>query len=565
MKLFFILLAFSGAVLAHQNTVTDSGKVMFLAAPELGLELKNNPTYIPLSQTRSIVQEVLNQWNAPQTRLNLSLTNSNPNFQIRFENDFSRYGSGVVGITEINYNRDGVIQKAIVKLNNNVLLSDQKAAHRMGGVYLGDVLSHEVGHLIGLGHSEVLESTMYFESFSGQHSIARDDVAGVRTLYSSGHGRISGKVMGGNEVPVLGAQVKAISRLTGEAISTVSDEEGRFNISGLDLNDSYVLYVSPTQKINDLPPYYANTQSNFCPGQYKGGFFTACGVEESGNAQIIYLSPNKKVVDVGVVSISCSLRSSPEYARSKVEDVDSVLIWDSFLEGVSEKNHIGYFSRNESWTNWDRLRVDLRNIPSSGASKTLRMNLVNYPFGNLLEYQVKIFKDDVEIQTLGISENLLTRTYQNNISWTLPLSSVSSENDFQIHIRARSLPLTSDCIVGNCARWTFPAVNLLALNDQSPYLLVMGLEEWGNPLFNSEQKLSDNLSCLEGPFTYAVERNVAHSEESATQQTQETMSCGTIEPPSNSSPPQQGLFSLCLGFMLACLSWLLKKDKKTLS
>lgn len=565
MKLFFFLLAISSGVLAHQNTVSDSGKGMSLPNPVVGLELKNNPTYISYEQTSSIVQETFQQWNQTQANLKLSLTQANPHFQIQFDNSFDRYGPGVVGITEMSYSKEGQIQKAIIRLNNNTNLSSSRAAHVFGGIYLGDVLSHEIGHMVGLGHSEVLESTMYFESFPGQQSLAMDDIAGVRSLYSSGHGVISGTVMGGNQVPVLGAQVKAISRLSGEAVSAVSDENGKFFITGLDLNDSYYLYVSPTVKVNDLPPYYANTQNNFCPGSYKGGFFTACGVEEAGQAQAITLTHSRKSVDVGVVSISCELRSSPDYARSKVEeDMEPVLIWDSFSETVNERNQIGYFFKTPEWSKWDKFRIDLRNIPNQSADKKLRIGLINYSFGNLLEYELKVFQDEMEITSVGMRENLVTQTYSNNIFVEIPLDYLMSQNEYTVHIRARSL--VSDCFEtdGYCGRWVYPAVSLLTRNDQYPYLLTMGLYASGQPLFNTEQQLSDNVSCLQGPFTYAVERNIVHNEDEPMKKAAEQMSCGTIEPPSN-SPPHQGLMSLCLGFMLACLSIFIKKDKKTLS
>lgn len=568
MKGLLILFLLPGIALAHQTSVTDSGKGLFLANPQIGIELKNNPSSLSSAQTSQIVQEIIDNWNNLQTRLKLSLVTQQPAFQIRFENDFSRYGSAVVGVTEINYNKEGAIQKAIIKLNNQTDFHFSKSAHVFNKKYLGDVLSHEIGHLIGLGHSEVFNATMFFESFPGQHIFSKDDIAGVRTLYSSGHGRITGTIMGGNHIPVLGSQVKAISRLTGEVISGISNEEGRFEITGLDLNDSYYLYISPTIRVNDLPPYYVNTQSNFCPARYKGGFFTPCGVEQSGSAHSITLTSSQRSIDVGVVSISCSLRSSPEYALSKIEEEsEPLLIWDSFMDGSNEKNHIGYFLSSESWSKWDKFKADLRNISNTSTDKFLRIGLVSYPFGNLLEYELKILQDEKEIITLRMNEDVVTQTFNNNIFYDLPLSYFIEQNEFEIHIRARNL--RNNCSEGFCATWTYPAIDQFIIHQEYPYLLALGLMEGTvfskNALFNTGQMLSDNSSCLEGPFTFRVERNKPVLKEFTKEPQDSTqLSCGTLEPPSN-SPPGGGLLSLCLGFMMASLTLLLKKTKKTLS
>ena len=55
-----------------------------------------------------------------------------------------------------------------------------------GGFYIEDVATHEFGHALGLGHSEVGSATMY-PSIStcsqGSRALDADDIAGVRALY----------------------------------------------------------------------------------------------------------------------------------------------------------------------------------------------------------------------------------------------------------------------------------------------------------------------------------------------------------------------------------------------
>ena len=562
MKLLVILLLIGTHAFGHQNSVTTSGKKLYFPEPEVKLELVNNPTQISRSKTQQIVEESMNAWTQAGTKLKLNSGTSV--HKIQFENDFSRYGSSVIGVTEINYNQSGVIQKAVVKINNNAYLSEDKDAQRLMQIYLGDVLTHELGHFVGLTHSEILNSTMFYESFPGQHILALDDVAGVRSVYGSNWGRISGQVQGGEHVPVMGAQVKAISRKTGEAVSTVSDEEGNFSITGLDLNDSYYLYVSPTVRINDLPSSYSNTQSNFCPGSYKGGFFTACGVEESGSAQSIALNANRPSVNVGVVSISCGLRSTPEYAQSKLEsDPAPILLWDSYRENVVEKNHIGYFNSSDNWSKWDKFKVDLRNV--SYLNKYLKLNLIAHMFGNPMTYEMKIEVDDEEVVTVGISNDPVTFTLHNDLEYVLPLYADSSLNEIEVHIRARALNQTSLSRI-------FPALDEFVLpNSQFPYLLILGLWEYKSgqlqPMLNGQQLLSDNSSCLDAPLTYRVRKNSVSESQSDNSQKQnglETPSCGSTQLPPPSGP-SNGLMSMTLGFLLSVLLWEPKKNKKTLS
>ena len=58
-----------------------------------------------------------------------------------------------------------------------------------GGLYIEDIAAHELGHALGLNHSEVGDATMY-PSVSwcslALRSLAADDIAGAKALYPSG-------------------------------------------------------------------------------------------------------------------------------------------------------------------------------------------------------------------------------------------------------------------------------------------------------------------------------------------------------------------------------------------
>ena len=58
---------------------------------------------------------------------------------------------------------------------------------RVSAVDLESVAVHEIGHLLGLGHSSVEESIMYPTISAGQRKVelANDDVEGIHVLYGS--------------------------------------------------------------------------------------------------------------------------------------------------------------------------------------------------------------------------------------------------------------------------------------------------------------------------------------------------------------------------------------------
>lgn len=185
------------------------------------------------------------------------------------------YGSAVVGLTELSYSNTGTINSARVLLNEqDYIFVDTPGISFGNDIYLKDVVSHEVGHFIGLGHSEVLNSTMFYQTYPGQAELSADDIAGARAKYNTGLGKISGNIMGGSHIGILGVHIQAVSRKTGQAISSTSDQNGYFEIAGLDVADTYYLYTSKLKYLEALPSYFANVQTDFCPSSYVPSFFS---------------------------------------------------------------------------------------------------------------------------------------------------------------------------------------------------------------------------------------------------------------------------------------------------
>lgn len=557
-----VLLLFISGAYAHQTSMTVGGRALFWPDPNVPIYINANTSDLAPATVTSIIQNSLDQWNSTGA-VTISTATASAN-EIRFTTDFSLYGSAVIGITEISYNQAGAIGKAVVLLNDNYTFTNQTSSFGAGSIYLGDVVTHELGHFMGLSHSEVLSSSMFYTSFPGQSTISSDDRSGLIQKYLGSVGSITGKVQGGNHVGVLGVHVQAISRTTGESVGTITDESGNFTMKGLNLDDTYYIYTSPLKHIESLPGYFSNVQKEFCPGTYTGSFFSACGREYEGFPQGITLKTGNESVDIGVVTINCGLKANEDYSYEKLQSsFGPVTIWDSSESSVREKAFVGYFNKmsGSSWTSWETLHLDLSGI-STAVARDLKINFLSHPFGNQLEYEMRILKNSVAIGTSTISNSLALGTYNTDMSQFIPLSLSSSSNVFDIQVRARKLGTSMIPL-------TFPSPSLFTTDSHLPYLLIVGLWDGATPLFNTSAYLSDNESCLDAPFTYKVQQSQSSSSESALSGQSDAGvgagSCGTIEPPDRGGPGSS--FPLMvLGFVLALLTGHLgKKSKNFLS
>lgn len=563
MRILLVVVFFISLALAHQTSMTQSGAELFWVNPNVPLKISTNTQDLSSSQVLNIINQSINQWNQQSNaQIISSSTSSN---KIEFISDFP-YGSAVLGLTEISFNSNGAIQKASIFLNDDYTFKGSPGLYPAGQVYLGDVVTHEMGHLFGLSHSEVLNSSMFYSSYSGQSTLSSDDKSGIRSKYSQNYGSITGFVKGGSGIGVLGVHLQAISRNTGESIGAISDENGSFVIGGLNLNDTYYIYTSAIKNPNSLPGYFANVQTEFCPGAYVGSFFSKCGSEFDGKPTPINLSNSAPQIDVGTITINCALRSDQNYNYQKLQaNFTPIKIFDYDRENRHEKSFVGWFRKTttSSWSTPDVFQVDLSSF-NSGTNKKLKIDLVAFPFGSQREFQMSVYQNGnaTPVTTKQLSPIQETQTYNIDLSATLPLSQNENENNFEIHIKSKRLGTS-------LVAMTFPAAFEFSTDAYLPYLVNISLMEMNNsilqPIMDSEAILSDNESCLDAPFTYAISKTEPQEAPFTIgdDQTVAAASCGTIDPPQGGSGSM--LMMLTGFFMILILSNSIKVRKKFLS
>jgi len=552
------LILISTSLWAHQSSTTSSGKKIFWTNKKVPMVINTESSDLPSATIKSLINASMSQWSLNSTA-KVYETSSSIN-QIHFSSDMSIFGPDVIGVTEINYNVEGAISQATITLNDSYRFTSDQSSYQGMDVYLGDVVTHELGHMFGLSHSEVLDSSMFYSSFPGQSTLGFDDKSAIRSKYDPKTGRIYGYVKGGNHIGVLGVHVQLISRLTGEIASVISGGDGFFEFGGLDLGDSYYIYTSPLKSPDSLPVTYANAQTQFCPGSYVGSFYSPCGRESDGLPQAITLSSATPEVNAGVVTINCNLKTNEDYSYQKIQpSFSAISIWDS-NEEIFEKAFVGYFTTSSSWTDWELLNIDLTGV-TSPSGKVFSVSLIGKAFGNLLEYQMLLYQNGSLIGSGAMELDPVLGVYKSDIRLAANLSVTTSSNQFQIKIRARNFSADSKFLI--------PSPNTFATTKNLPHLLLLGLSSNSGLLFNTLQEVSDNESCLDAPFTYAVKESEPESTQTTKLANNSTnplaSSCGTVgrddDQDGGGTPP-----ALLLGFaMVMVLSHIIKKTKNFLA
>ena len=156
--------------------------------------------------------------------------------------------------TRVFYNRRGFITEADIVLNPFQQFSTDGT---FGTFDLESVLTHEIGHLLGLRHSTVLGAAMldgmgmngiFGIREAGGRSLAESDIASIRELYGAKSGiddccaRINGKLMGAKGRAANNISVWAEDSETGRVTAQITTaNDGSFRLGGL-RSGNYVLY-----------------------------------------------------------------------------------------------------------------------------------------------------------------------------------------------------------------------------------------------------------------------------------------------------------------------------------
>lgn len=578
--LFALLLTFSSQALAYIHSQTRNGTAVHWSGASTTVDLfVNSQNDQALSEVlvQSIAASSIAEWNGV-SRINLRKNETTAKGQedfneLYFSNDSTVFnGSGVIGVTQVAY-RDttGEIIEADIFINENFIFSTDPLAPS----YLGNVLTHEVGHFLGLGHGQVSGSTMFYALSRGQHEISDDDKAGVYATYpsaDSSKGSLSGTIVGGkNLANVFGAHVQAISIKTGKVMgASISEIDGRFNIGGLPLDDQYLIYTSPIKQLG-LPSNYANVRSDFCEAskKYRGSFFQSCGASSEGFPQAVRL--NTSSVNIGNITIRCGLDTPPEYIQKK-STTPSEFDVNAYAQSGLGGSFVGFFSAFEiqQLSVQDYFKLDFSGINwatvSASPSLYLEIKITNQAFYSPFKAKVNIKRGltsyDVAPDYIQESDGRLNIDTLERISINRALS---SDNEFEIKITPEimefphfpaGIPFEKEDL--------FPSYS--DLQDSLYFYLVTAtiVKDNGDGTYtqvaSKADSLSDNTQCPDAVNTYALTSYTARGISSSSDR-KKSAGCGTVD--MSGGQGGQGPGGFMLGLILSLIiSYVLSRYSK---
>ena len=582
MKNLFSLFVFANIILCQSAQAYlypktwDGRKLRWELESELELYVNPNDANslgIGPTDVQSALLESVDQWNqAGSVRIRPHFTDTLPSqgtgATLHFSSNPAFFGSGVLAVTSVSYNSSsGTIYSADIMMNDtglgNTTFTASKNLSSGSYAYVGDVLTHEIGHLLGLNHSEVAGSSMLFSIFKGQHSVSSDDVKGIEDLYSSyaSSAGFRGTVVAQGMLPVFGAHVQAINLEDNEVIAGVfTEEDGTFSIKGLNPSKSYALYVSPIRSKENLPSFFSTFRADFCDGkEFAPSFFSKCGGRSAGKAQAI-IPVAGRIMDLGSITVKCSTGMDPRYLRQKTGEDDPYTVLDYLENYKSHGTFTGYFTDSEILAGLagkgDKLQVDLSGLDASALSDSyLSLSLSTEKLGSALGVRVYAKRQDEgswSTHTFGIDP--VTGKPELDFTFHKRLSTDSDQNIFDLEVYPIRLSYGDKTGI-------FAAPGTLT-NENAIYFLsaqvrssqgaeLVPLQAW------KDAPYEDNGACLEGSQSQTAKAYNPISTSPEAQQQQESFSCATVDL-GDGQGPGTGMGSFLVGLAMALFVFALR-------
>ena len=596
--IFFGILTLFLEAQAFIRTRAEGGSPFYWNGPSPSLQLYVNPENsgeISHQTVEDMVDYSIAQWN---NKGNISVSRQSASSPEEGRNDlyFSggpdsiQFGRGVLGVTLLTYEGStGRLVEADIIINDNPSYSDNFVTTT--GTYLGNIISHEIGHFLGLSHGQVHESTMLFRIFKGQHSLHSDDKEALGNIYplpsGSTHyiprGTLRGKVGGlnssrGTTVGIFGAHVQAIASSTGNVVSSiVTSPSGSFSLS-LPIDETYYLYIAPIRSGVGLQEYFDTVETEFCSEgrPWQASYFQKCGNAQKGHPQGFHLETVGEVLDVGTATIHCEFQTPVSYSSGGSQEIDISASNSSFGEAVtgfflkeSIKSNTSNTLNNPSERVSDTYTIDLTDYSPSDPSKELYLDIkmitqrvysplrMNVFVQNTVNSQSSLYPESFNAifgrkeyghdgTTQGITSYALDYTRHIELDTSTP-----SKNSFSVELIPQ--PLAQGFPYPQVLEEAFfPSYNLLS-HSLPHYMVIFSLSEKIDgkyrPLEEKEHSpYANNLSCISGDSTFTVSANVSVPLEEKPEEEDETvvgkLLCGAVD--FDGTHPGPGNFILIL-------------------
>ena len=361
-------------------------------------------------------------------------------------------------------------------------------------VYIENVITHELGHAMGLSHSAQLQSTMLFVESPEQAHLGCDEWNAGSSIYggvsTTPMGALGGKVLSPTGSPIFGAYVQAISRQRGTVMaSAITNKNGDYVIRSLEEGTYYVMvephYASPQV----LPAYYSSIQSRVCFGSYFSRTFLLNG---SSDLYPVTVRSGNDISPVPQIVVRCN-SFSDNYTPQKI-----------VFDGQSGQSGFGFLSLG------------------SGLDKTYQLASVS---GNL-----EIHAMSFSLYSPVVSQVSLEDQNGNPVPVNLSKPIYSGDSgyaNYDLKISAQNLQLgnyTLRVSVSYLNPTLYPAGSIAL--DRSPFLVLLGTVNEGVTSlskhfpYNARCRSDEVFSSYSSPLGLPQKQNV---------NTDSTGFCGTLE------------------------------------
>lgn len=240
-----------------------------------------------------------------------AVTNASDNRNVlRWVN--SNIASGVFAVTITTFDTTaGQITDADMELNDRDFTWDTHGPNGTGGQFgramIENVVTHEVGHVVGLDHPNNAQSTMFYSSGPGlvsQSSLEADDLAPLIEDYTNAGvpapdlGNVLGSVTDGSN-PKFGVYVTLVDVSTGANVVGHASEgtPGPFTLGDFEINNvppgNYMAFACPVNK-SALGSYYGTAFTSFYP------VVNGVGVGTIGTPTLVSVAPGQTVTGVNL-------------------------------------------------------------------------------------------------------------------------------------------------------------------------------------------------------------------------------------------------------------------------
>ena len=537
-------------VFSFVHNISDKGEKFYWSSPssmDICVDASNDQG-LDENKIKNIVKYSIEQWNGKShAHLNYNDASSSDCVSGRIKNKFLfdrteyPFGRGVLGVTLIRYDPNtGRIKNANIFINDEVLFSDSIGGTRY---FIGDVVTHELGHFWGLSHGQVHRSTMLFTVFEGQSSVHSDDEEGINTIYpqstsQSQRGSIRGHISGSNSrIGVFGAFVQAVSLSEGRVVASVpTDRSGRFSLSSLPINDTYYLYISPLKKNVGLPEYYDDhIRADFCSGgkSWVGSYFQKCGRSEKGHPQGISLTRSRESVNLASVTIQCefqnpNLSNFNNYEINMFQSNGSV---GEAITGVFESEKIEFNDSVSILENSQRrsshfYNVDLSQYAADSSKELyLEVKVTSQALYSLLRTNIiinRVDEEDGEVMYPRNWNEIYSITDEESFDSTNPLTEScldhSREKTIRIPIKNNydenifTIEVVPQPLYGSLNAF-FPSSQVFVDDSIGFYLMTLSIsEKLSSGKYTIIEKKNhapygDNIACMDGPETFVDKKS----------------------------------------------------------